>query len=90
MSIGTSFGYVFEGALHFDLMGFDEVNLKTLPSLLAHEIHHLVMLKYVSTFMDSLTLEERYILSFSGEGLAIKFCNNAKGPSQRRLMMTVR
>jgi len=79
MSIGTSFGYVFDDALHFDLMGFNNDNLDVLPSLLAHEIHHLAMRKYVCGFIETLTPEERYIFHFSGEGLAVKFCNNAKG-----------
>jgi len=79
MSIGPSFGYVFDGALHFDLMGFEDDSLDTLPSLIAHETHHLAMWKYVSAFIENLTLEERYIFQFTGEGLAIKFCNNAQG-----------
>ena len=79
MSIGMSFGYVFEGAIHFDMMGFGNDCIDTLPSLIAHETHHLEMWKYVSSFINSLTLEERFIFNFSGEGLAIKFCNNAEG-----------
>jgi len=79
MSIGTSFGYVYDDTLHFDIMGFHNESLDTLSSLIAHETHHLAMWKYVSDFIGSLTLEERYIFCFSGEGLAVKFCNNAKG-----------
>ena len=79
MSIGTSFGYVFDKAIHFDIMGFDNGGLNTLPSQIAHEVHHLALWKWVSAFIDSFTLEERYIFNLSGEGLAIKFCNNAKG-----------
>ncbi len=77
MSIGMSFGYVFDGALHFDIMQLDDFD--NLSSMLAHEIHHLAMWNFASEFIDKLTLEERYIFNFSGEGLAIKFCNNAKG-----------
>ena len=85
MSIGTSFGYVFDNALHFDMMGFDKGSLETLPSLLAHEIHHLAMWDFVSTFINTLTLEERFVFSFSGEGLAVKFCNNAKGTISKEI-----
>jgi len=77
MSIGMSFGYVFDNALHFDMMQLNDI--ADLLPLIAHETHHLAMWRFVSTFIDELTLEERYIFSFSGEGLAIKFCNNAQG-----------
>ena len=81
MSIGTSFGYVFDGAVHFDIMGFDKYNcpVDILPSLIAHEIHHIAMERWASTFADSFTLEELFIFMFSIEGMAIKFCNNAEG-----------
>lgn len=80
MSIGTSYGYVHQGAFHFDLMGIDEYGgLDNLPKVLAHEIHHLALMKHVPPFNDNLTLEEQFIQSFAYEGLAIKFCNNAKG-----------
>jgi len=81
MSIGTSFGYVFDGAIHFDLMGFDkyDTDLEALPSIIAHEIHHIAMYRFIETFVESLTLAERFILEFSIEGLAIKFTNNAEG-----------
>ena len=85
MSIGTSFGYVYDGAFHFDIMGIDDGKLDTLPELIAHEVHHLVFMKYISAFYDSLTPEERYIFNFSGEGLAIKFCNNAKGAISKQI-----
>ena len=85
MSIGTSFGYVFDNALHFDIMGFNDDNLKSLPSLLAHEIHHLAMSKYASSLYGNFSPEERYIFNFTGEGLAVKFCNNAKGAVSKPL-----
>lgn len=79
MSIGTSFGYVFDGAFHFDIMGFENGNTEGLQSLIAHEVHHLAFISWISAFYDALTLEEKYILGFAGEGLAVKFCNNAQG-----------
>lgn len=79
MSIGGSFGYVFDGAFHFDLLRLANDNLKVLPLLFAHEIHHVGMMRYQSEFEDTLSLEEWYIHSFASEGLAIKFCNNAQG-----------
>jgi len=50
MSIGGSFGYVFDGAFHFDLLRLASDNLKVLPLLFAHEIHHVGMMKYQSEF----------------------------------------
>ena len=81
MSIGMSFGYAFDGAIHVDLMGIDKHNfpMKALPELIAHEIHHIAIERWASTFAESLTLEELFIFMFSIEGLAIKFCNNAEG-----------
>ena len=90
MSIGMSFGYVFDGAIHFDLMGFDkyDTDMDALPSIIAHEIHHIAMYRYIETFGDSLTLAERFILEFSIEGLAIKFTNNAEGVFSKALDST--
>ena len=79
LSIGGSNGYVFDGAFHFDLLRLVEGDLKELPLLLAHEAHHVAMMKYGADFVHTLTLEEWYIHCFSGEGLAVKFCNNAQG-----------
>ena len=79
MSISGSFGYVFDGAFHFDILRLTEDKLNYLPLLFAHEAHHLAMMNYESSFVDSFSLEEWYIHSFSGEGLAVKFCNNAEG-----------
>ena len=80
LSVGTSFGYVHQGAFHFDLLGIEEYGgLEMLPHMLSHEIHHIVLMKHVPPFSNSLTLEEQFIQAFAYEGLAIKFCNNAKG-----------
>ena len=90
MSIGASFGYIFDDAIHFDLMGFDKYNIgiEALPSIIAHEIHHIAMYRYIETFVDSLTLEEQFIIEFSIEGLAIKFTNNAEGVFSKALDST--
>jgi len=82
MSIGGSFGYVYDGAFHIDILRIPEMGEKPemyLPLLLAHETHHVVMMAYESEYVDNFTLEQWFIHFFSGEGLAIKFCNNAQG-----------
>jgi len=87
MSIGGSFGYVYDGAFHIDLLrlGIADDMLKGLPLLIAHEAHHVAMMKYESTYVNDFTLEQMFIHSFSCEGLAIKFCNNAEGNFSKSL-----
>lgn len=81
MSIGGSFGYVYEGAFHIDLLRLAESDdiLRGLPLLLAHETYHVAMMAYEAAYISDFTLEQWFIHFFSGEGLAIKFCNNAQG-----------
>ncbi|MCL2420998.1 MAG: DUF2268 domain-containing putative Zn-dependent protease [Defluviitaleaceae bacterium] len=81
MSIGGSFGYVYDGAFHIDLLhlGAADENMQGLPLLLAHEVHHVAMMDYESAYINDFTLAQWFIHFFSGEGLAIKFCNNAQG-----------
>lgn len=90
MSIGTSFGYAFDGAVHFDIMGFDRYGIivDALPSIVAHEIHHIAMGRWAETFTSSFTLEELFVFSFAFEGLAVKFCNNAEGVFSKALDST--
>lgn len=82
MGLGPSFGYFYKGALHFDLLSIGEA-MASLPSVIAHEMYHIALWEVVSKFMHSFSLEERYIFNPSGEGLAIKFCNNAAGTLSR-------
>jgi len=80
MSIGGSFGYFHQNNLHFDLMGIEKhCRISALPAVIAHERHHAAMMPFVSQFMHHFTAEELFIFRFSGEGLAVKFCNNAAG-----------
>lgn len=83
MSIGPSFGYVFENALHFDLLGIGKYcSLEDFSTLIEHELHHLQMMQYLgnyAAFTRNFSAVEEYLFRFTGEGLAIKFCNNAGG-----------
>lgn len=79
LSFGQSFGYPHEGAIHLDLFGIERsCTLEELPRIVLHELHHLQMGK-IREEMGELTPLERYIHAFAGEGLAVKFCNNAQG-----------
>ncbi len=77
LGIGPSYGYVFEGALHLDVLSL--ISGGALRPVLAHELHHIAMQKFAGSFIDSLTPAELFVFTFSGEGLAVKFMNNARG-----------
>ena len=86
LSFGRSFGYPSEGALHLDLFGVEKYcALEELPQIVLHEMHHLQILKMGEGISGEQSLLDRYILGFAGEGLAVKFCNNAEGVISRRL-----
>lgn len=89
LSFGPSFGYVYENALHLDLFGIETYcTMEELPYIILHEMHHLQVQKMMGSygsFTAQFSPAERYIFRFSGEGLAIKFCNNAEGIVSKRL-----
>ena len=89
LSFGPSFGYVYENALHLDLFGIEKYcTMEELPAIILHEMHHLQIQKMIGsyhTFTENFSLLERYIFRFTGEGMAIKFCNNAEGILSKRL-----
>lgn len=86
LSFGRSFGYPSEGALHLDLFGVEEYcALEELPRVVLHEMHHLQLIRMTEGISGEQSLLDRYIRGFAGEGLAVKFCNNAEGVLSRRL-----
>lgn len=89
LSFGQSFGYPYEGAIHLDLFGVETAcTMEELPRIVLHELHHLQinkMAEEAGLHAGGLSLLESYILQFAGEGLAVKFCNNAEGVVSRRL-----
>lgn len=89
LSFGSSFGYVYENALHLDLFGTEEIcTIEELPYVILHEMHHLQIQKLIGdyySFTKRFSLLENYIFRFTGEGLAIKFCNNAEGVVSKRI-----
>ncbi|MCI9141032.1 MAG: hypothetical protein HFH87_00225 [Lachnospiraceae bacterium] len=89
LSFGPSFGYVYENALHLDLFGIEDIcTIEELPYIILHEMHHLQVQKLTGSyhsFTRKFSLLDNYIFRFSGEGLAIKFCNNAEGVISRRI-----
>lgn len=81
VGIGQSFGYVHKNNMHFDyLQLIKNKPINDFCSSIAHEVHHVGMnLLYENIDLESIPLEELFYLYFSGEGLAVKYCNNAKG-----------
>lgn len=89
LSFGPSFGYVYENALHLDLFGIEDIcTIEELPYIILHEMHHLQIQKLIgsyNSFTKDFSLLDDYIFRFTGEGLAIKFCNNAEGIVSKRI-----
>lgn len=81
IGIGQSFGYVYENNMHFDFLQLvKDISIDEFCASIAHEVHHVGMnLIYKDIDFDSIPLEELFYLYFSGEGLAVKYCNNAEG-----------
>ena len=89
LSFGPSFGYVYENALHLDLFGIENIcTIEELPYIILHEMHHLQIQKIMgsySSFTENFSLLDKYIFRFTGEGLAVKFANNAEGIVSKRI-----
>lgn len=89
LSFGPSFGYVYENALHLDLFGIGKYcTWEELPYVILHEMHHLQVQKLMGgygSFTEKFSPAEEYIFRFTGEGLAVKFCNNARGVISKKI-----
>jgi|SRR5690554_1058190 len=82
IGIGPSFGYVFKNGMHFDFLHIvrDDISPEILGATIAHETHHVGMnVLFDNLNFEQLSLEEQFYLFFAGEGLAVKYCNNAQG-----------
>ncbi len=83
IGIGMSFGYVLGDVTHYDFLRLSkETSLEDFFSTLAHEMHHVCM---NHIFPEELTPLELFIIFFSGEGLAVKYCNNAEGVISKKI-----
>lgn len=82
IGIGQSYGYVHENNMHFDyLRTTKDRSIDELSRIISHETHHVGLNKFIdeNIDLDNLPLEHLFYLYFTGEGLAVKYCNNAKG-----------
>jgi len=83
IGIGMSFGYVYGDASHYDFITLSrDISFDVFFRTLSHEMHH-ICLKYL--YPDNLTPLDLFIIYFSGEGLAVKYCNNAEGVLSKKV-----
>ena len=91
IGIGQSFGYAHKNGMHFDLLQLVDKNLEQFYSTIAHEVHHVGLNKLDEELnFDSMNLEELFYICFSGEGLAVKYCNNAEGILSKSIYNTTK
>lgn len=81
IGIGQSFGYVYENGTHFDFLQLvRDKSINDFCSTIAHEVHHVgVNAIHEQIGFENISIEALFYLYFSGEGLAVKYCNNAEG-----------
>lgn len=81
IGIGPTGGWYHENRVHLDYVQFMNPLKKDVAiSILAHEIHHIGMMKvYQELWQTGLSLEEKFLTLFAGEGLAVKYGNNGSG-----------
>ncbi|WP_102401409.1 DUF5700 domain-containing putative Zn-dependent protease [Haloimpatiens massiliensis] len=81
VGIGQSFGYVYKNGMHFDFLQLvKEKSIDDFCATIAHEVHHVALNTiYEELDLNNMPIEDLFYLSFSGEGLAVKYCNNAEG-----------
>jgi hypothetical protein len=81
IGLGNSGGWFYKHFSHYDLVHFlKEFDVNTIVNTMAHECHHIGYMKLSSGMdFDKLTPEEYLYFFLAGEGLAVKYCNNAEG-----------
>ncbi len=81
IGIGQSFGYVYENGMHFDFLQLiKDKSINEFCSTISHEVHHVgINTIHEAIDLNAISLEALFYLYFSGEGLAVKYCNNAEG-----------
>jgi len=82
VGLGMSGGYIYKNNIMGDLKLIVSGDGPNLSGLMAHESHHLGLFKIMEkTDMSkqNVSLSTKLMLSFFGEGTAIKYCNNFEG-----------
>ena len=86
IGIGISFGYPHVSPektqyIHFDFIQLlTDITAEQIQYIMGHEIHHIGFSQFTKNLeIEESKLEELFVYYFSGEGLAVKYCNNAVG-----------
>lgn len=87
IGIGQSFGYVYQNGTHFDFLQLvKDKSIEDFCSTIAHEVHHVGLNTiHEQINLEAISIESLFYLYFSGEGLAVKYCNNAEGVLSKSL-----
>lgn len=87
IGIGMSFGYPYKDNTVYDIVQLiRNESFESFLSVLSHEIHHVGISHLENTMdIDKLSVEGLFYLYFSGEGLAVKYCNNCEGNLTKRI-----
>lgn len=81
IGMGPSGGWYYKDSSQYDLISFfSDSNIDRMIHTIAHESHHIGMGRlYEALDTDKMAPEEYLYIFLSGEGLAVKYCNNADG-----------
>ncbi len=92
IGIGQSFGYIYETNTHFDFLQLvKDHDITAFQSTIAHEVHHVGFNTVIRQLdFDSISLEQLFYIYFAGEGLAVKYCNNAEGVLSKAIHPTTK
>lgn len=87
IGLGQSGGWFYNGHSHYDLMQFFEDGVDdVLKHTIAHESHHLGFERLFNDIDTSnYSYNDLFLLYLSGEGLAVKYCNNGEGKLTKRI-----
>ncbi|XCP84771.1 DUF5700 domain-containing putative Zn-dependent protease [Roseburia hominis] len=83
--IGRSFGYPYQNGIHFDVLRLmkEQEIMEDFQEIIAHELHHLIYNQNIH--IETEDIEGYFLQCFAGEGLAIKFTNNAQGLLSKKM-----
>lgn len=87
VGLGNSGGWLYKDYSQYDIVYFlKKFDMNIVSNTIAHEVHHIGLNMFFNSLeLETLGLEEYFYLMFSGEGLAVKYCNNGEGILTKRI-----